>query len=219
VHAAWMIRFVPGQFRDRLTGAAAVLLVPAVVGMNEVVMLLMVVSYGLLLLASILDGRRRIAVIAAATLVVALASGAVVWLAPGNSVRSAMYPGRHALVRSIALTAAQTLRFGATWATSGSLLLTTVLFLPAAVVIARDAAAFRAISPVRVGALAAGLALIIPIAVFPAYWSTGVLGQHRTISVAFLVFLLLWFTLLIALYAVGALPEPAGLIVDRRVRM
>src|SRR5262249_10527183 len=147
------------------------------------------------------------------------ASGAVVWLAPGNSVRSAMYPGRHAVVRSIALTAAQTLRFGATWATSGSLLLTTVLFLPAAVVIARDAAAFRAISPVRVGALAAGLALIIPIAVFPAYWSTGVLGQHRTISVAFLVFLLLWFTLLIALYAVGALPEPAGLIVDRRVRM
>jgi hypothetical protein len=41
--------------------------------------------------------------------------------------------------------------------------------------------------------LVAGMALVVPAAVFPAYWETGTLGQHRTISSAYFVFLVLWF--------------------------
>jgi hypothetical protein len=42
--------------------------------------------------------------------------------------------------------------------------------------------------------LAAGLLLVIPAAVFPAYWETGLLGQHRTVNTAYFAFLVLWFT-------------------------
>jgi hypothetical protein len=39
---------------------------------------------------------------------------------------------------------------------------------------------------------AAGLLLVVPISVFPAYWETGILGQHRTVNTACFVFLVLW---------------------------
>jgi hypothetical protein len=39
---------------------------------------------------------------------------------------------------------------------------------------------------------------VIPAGVFPAVWSTGLLGQHRTVSVAYSAFLALWFVATIA---------------------
>jgi hypothetical protein len=37
------------------------------------------------------------------------------------------------------------------------------------------------------------LLLIIFVCVFPAYWSTGILGQHRTVNTAYFFFIILWF--------------------------
>ena len=37
------------------------------------------------------------------------------------------------------------------------------------------------------------LGIIIFICVFPAYWFTGILGQHRTLNVAYFFFILMWF--------------------------
>jgi hypothetical protein len=202
--------------RARLT--IAVVLLPAVVGMNEVAMMLMISFYAVLFAVAIVEARPRVVAVARLMLAIAIVSGVVVWIAPGNSVRGAMYPVRHELLRSLALTAMQTIRFGAAWTTMGPLLLASFLFLPLAAQIARRAPVFRTITPLDAAALAAGAWLTIPIATFPAYWSTGVLGQHRTTSVAYFVFLLLWFVALTALVAVGRLPTPAASPGDRRVR-
>ena len=35
--------------------------------------------------------------------------------------------------------------------------------------------------------------MVVFICVFPAYWATGMLGQHRTLNVAYLFFLVFWF--------------------------
>src|SRR5262249_3706199 len=107
---------------------------------------------------------------------------------------------------------------GAAWTTSGPLLLASLLFLPLAAEVAERAPVFRAVTPLSATAMAAGAVLTIPIATFPVYWSTGVLGQHRTPSVACFVFVLLWFAALTGLVATGRLPAPTGLIADRRVR-
>jgi hypothetical protein len=149
---------------------------------------------------------------------VAVVSGLVVWVAPGNNVRSAMYTVRHDLARSLVLTALQTSRFGADWATSGPLVLASLLYLPVGASLARRASIFRAMTRFDVAALGVCACLTIPIAVFPPYWATGVLGQHRTTSAMYLVFLLVWFALLTALFAAGALQAPAGLVADRRLR-
>ena len=39
---------------------------------------------------------------------------------------------------------------------------------------------------------------VIFICVLPAYWSTGILGQHRTLNVAYILFIPLWFINLMA---------------------
>jgi hypothetical protein len=198
--------------------AIAWLLLLAVAGMNEVAMLLMAAFYAVLLVAGLVDGRRRVAVAAGVMLAGAVASGLVVWLAPGNGVRSAMYPVRHNMVRSLALTALQTVRFGAEWTTSGPLILASLLYLPTGASLARRTPIFRAMTRFDVATLALCACLTIPIAVFPPYWATGVLGQHRTTSVTYMVFLLVWFTVLTAVFADGELPAPTGLIADRRLR-
>jgi hypothetical protein len=51
--------------------------------------------------------------------------------------------------------------------------------------------------------LAAGMLMTVPIATFPAYWETGLLGQHRTIDVAYFAFLLLGFAAVSSWLAAG----------------
>src|SRR5262249_41882900 len=112
---------------DRLMlGLAGVLLI-AVAGFNEVVMLMMLLLYAVWFAWGVRErsaDRFRIAGFFAVILVCA----AAVLLSPGNAVRQSMYSGvRHQLVRSAGWTALQTLRFGANWLSSGALLAAAIL--------------------------------------------------------------------------------------------
>src|SRR5581483_4085417 len=119
--------------------------------------------------------------------------GLLVLLAPGNAVRQSEYVGvRHELGRSLFWTLLQTLRFGATWVASGPLLLATVLFV-STIGRWRESQGAAVRSQRWWPALAVGMLILIPAATFPAYWETGTLGQHRTVDVAYFVFLVLWF--------------------------
>jgi hypothetical protein len=91
------------------------------------------------------------------------------------------------------MTILQTLRFLSDWISSGLLLLATVLFLPLAEkwIRARPLDSRRAKQYLWLSV--AGVLLVIPAAVFPAYWETGVLGQHRTVNEAYSAFLFVWF--------------------------
>jgi hypothetical protein len=124
----------------------------------------------------------------------------------------------------MALTAMQTVRFAFEWATSGTLLLATALFLPIARRIVAALPQWRRLTARQTGALAAAPFFAIPAGVFPPVWATGVLGQHRTVGVAYSAFLILWFVAVIALEARGVWPvmtdrAPRGLAIALTVAL
>jgi len=188
LHLACVIRYC--RTGSGWTLAAACALLVAAIGFNEVTMLMLGVLYAVLLawsLSARLEHRASFGLL----LAVSIVAGAIVVLSPGNAARAAMYPARHQLVRSLGMTLLQTLRFVGDWVSNGPLLLASAAFLPMAGAFA------RVIDPRRARACVwlsiAGLALVVPIAVFPPYWAQGILGQHRTVNVAWCAFVLLWF--------------------------
>lgn len=199
---AWLIRSAVRGRRLALVPAALMLVVIA--GFNEVAMLILAVLHALWLWTATRDedADRTMPALMLAAIVV---GGLLVLLAPGNAVRQSEYVGvRHELGRSLFWTLLQTLRFGATWVASGPLLLATVLFV-STIGRWRESQGAAVRSQRWWPALAVGMLILIPAATFPAYWETGTLGQHRTVDVAYFVFLVLWFVAA-GLWADGASP-------------
>ena len=125
----------------------------------------------------------------------AVALALVMILAPGNAVRGAMFPARHDVLLTLSHAVLQTARFTLLWVVSPALLLVSWLFL-------RHRWHQRAEGSLA-SALGVGpwVALVLPflvvfITMLLPYWSTGMLGQHRTVNVALLAFLPLWFVAL-----------------------
>ena len=177
---------------DRMSLALAFLMLAALIGFNEVVMVLLLALYGALLAWSVAEGlpvRRLLAGIFAFSVLCAL----FVMFSPGNATRQSMFPAHHQLARSLGMSALQTLRFVGDWAASGSLLLATVIFVPIADRLCGPLSQNPRLIRHCLWMSAAGLLLVVPISVFPAYWETGILGQHRTVNVAYFAFLILWF--------------------------
>ena len=114
-------------------------------------------------------------------------------LSPGNGTRQAMFPAHYQLAHSVGMSALQTLRFVSDWASSGTLLLATVVFAPMAAKLLGQHAQNPRRARWGFWLSVAGLLLVVPLGVFPAYWETGILGQHRTVNAAHFVFLILWF--------------------------
>jgi hypothetical protein len=201
--------------RQRASGTIARDLVAAsallffVVGMNEIAMLLAIAFYAAFAAFAAIRGERAAARAAFVSLGTAVLAGLAVWLAPGNAVRAGFYSTRHELIRSVAMTIVQTIRFGAAWATSGTLLLATIVFLPVAVRIAAAHAFWRRLPRREFIAFLVAPFAAIPIGLFPPFWATGLLGQHRTVSVAYSAFLALWFVAVVAVAGRNLIPAAA----------
>jgi hypothetical protein len=134
----------------------------------------------------------------------------LVMLSPGNGTRRSMYPAHYQLAHSVGMSALQTLRFVGDWASSGSLLLATLLFAPLARKLWSRSAQTPRIAKAAFWLSVAGLVLVVPVGVFPAYWETGILGQHRTVNTAHFAFLLLWF-LAVSMWVVSGNRHAAAL--------
>ena len=123
-------------------------------------------------------------------LAVTAACAVAVVVSPGNTVRQALYATvHHRFLYSAGMTALQTLRFSVDWVSERCVAARdrTVRAVGREVGASPGAAA---LAPPLVADLAvvAGLLLVIPAAVFPAYWETGILGtasnrQHRLFRV------------------------------------
>jgi uncharacterized protein DUF6056 len=195
LHLTLVVRYVSRDHHtvgDRLSLALAFLLLAALIGFNEVVMAMMLALYGALVTWSLLDGQHS-RLLFGELLAFAGLCALLVMVSPGNVTRQSMFPAHYQFLRSIGMSALQTLRFVSDWASSGSLLLATVVFAPMAAKLWDG----RAQNPQRVRQgfwlSVAGLLLVVPVSVFPAYWETGILGQHRTVNTAYFAFLILWF--------------------------
>ncbi len=118
----------------------------------------------------------------------------VVILAPGNAVRNSYFTGQnHRLLYSLLISAAQEARFLLKWFSNPALILGTILFIPFAARLSERCEPFKSRFNLHP---AIGLLLLLGtvyLGFFPAYWSTGLLGQHRSVNLVFFLFLIGWF--------------------------
>ena len=179
-----------GSFAIRWT-TAQVFLIIFIAGCNELHMAFLVLLHLVLFVFSFRRNRKFDPVVIG-LLLVSLACAAVVFAAPGNDTRGALFPHRHEFLRTFGYAFAQTARFTGTWL----FLSTGVLFSLALVIHQR---AFGANSQLHSVLLKMNkwLAMVLPFAlVFVAmvvtYWPTGLLGQYRTVNVALFYFIPTW---------------------------
>ncbi len=120
----------------------------------------------------------------------------IVIASPGNEIRSGMFQNRHRFFYSLGMALLQEVRFVATWVTNPAFILTTILSLPVLDKIIEKNYLLKNhffIHPIVTTILFFGLMLC---GLFPPYWATGMLGQHRSVNVACFFFLIGWFVLL-----------------------
>lgn len=173
------------------------LLVVIIAGCNELHMALMV-GLHLSLLLFTYRRKRKLDPVLIALLLVSVACAVVVFAAPGNDTRGALFPHRHELFRTIGYALAQTARFSGTWL----FISTGVLFSLALVIFHRSLTSNNEFQSFLLR-MNKWLALVLPFALVflsmvVTYWPTGLLGQYRTVNVALFCFIPAWcFALLV----------------------
>lgn len=117
----------------------------------------------------------------------------VLVLAPGNILRESYYPNKHQFFHSLIYSLAQTVRFSVKWILSPTLLMASILFIGFYDKKIKHITLFKESFYLNKWASLFILFSTIFVCVFPPYWATGILGQHRTVNVAFFFFLIIWF--------------------------
>jgi hypothetical protein len=113
----------------------------------------------------------------------------IVLFAPGNQIRMSHFDNTHNLIYSATMTVMQMLRFTFYWFFSISNMIFVLLLI--AVKPAIKQALKKGIEKPPVLLLLFMYILLLFTSIFPAYWSTGMMGQHRTVNLAYQFFLIL----------------------------
>jgi hypothetical protein len=186
-----------GRTRPVTGVGIAALLTVVICGMNEQHMLLTVAGY-ILLAARAWRKRRGTRWTWTLLLSVACLCGCIVLFAPGNAVRAQYFEGTHRFWSSAGMTVLQTGRFTGQWLLSPALWALTALYLSLhhrlRIHVPLLAQGFH-LRPITALSLLLGATALC---VFPAYWSMGMLAQHRTLNVACSIWIPLWFVFLAA---------------------
>lgn len=164
-----------------------------IAGFNEIIMLIMLVFH--FLIAALHFQRKSTSGLWFFGFFLASLLGfLIVYFAPGNKIREAYFIGEsHRLGHSLVYTLLQIIRFVIDWLSSGVLVLLSLIYLfllkrfqPIYKIFQNQFYMNKWISLIA-------LFLVVFLAIFPAYWSTGIMGQHRTVNTAYFFFILLWF--------------------------
>ena len=126
--------------------------------------------------------------------------GCLVYFAPGNENRGDSFEENHQFFHSFFYSGAQTIRFFTTWLAAGTILIASLVYYPIHKKISDEIPLLKSsfyVSPLIAFLLSLS---IIFISAFLPYWSTGILGQHRTMNIAFFFFILSWFIFLTSFY-------------------
>lgn len=162
------------------------------IGFNEVIMIALL-CFSLIFLFIVHKNRLENKALANYLFLVTLVFSSFVYFAPGNLVRESYFPNNHDIIHSIVFSIAQSIRFFLDWISSAPLLLLSILFFYLNKNLSKNIKLFSVsfyLSPFYSSLL---LLIVIFISVFPAYWATGILGQHRTLNVAYYLFVITWF--------------------------
>ncbi len=166
----------------------------AAVGFNEVQMLLLLIFHVACLPFVLKQKKMETGMLIFIS--ICFVSCLFVLFAPGNAIRRTMlhsnFENNHQLVHSLRYTFLQTGRFIWEWISNIPFIISSLLLL----LISsshRDKFFLLSKNPFKPVVSLLLLAGIVAACIFPAYWETSILGQHRTVNVACFFFLLWWF--------------------------
>lgn len=163
-----------------------------IIGLNEVIMLNLLFFSFLSLYISYrnkLKSKNFLFLLFAFT----LAFSALVYFAQGNSTREQLFSNNHNFVSSIVNSTIQTFRFIFEWISSLPLIIASFFYFFINKQLSDKESIFKNsyyLTPLISVSL---LFISVFICIFPAYWATGILGQQRSVNVAYFLFLILWF--------------------------
>lgn len=185
-YAGLLIRYRRGNYllNKSVHFVATGILLFLAMGFNEVQTLLLL-SFHFLYAAQAVIRKKKISGMKVLILLIAVSGAGIMIFSPGNEVRSAYYDVNHRLFHSLGYSFLQSIRFSMSWILDPALLL--FIFWSAGKNIL-DPTAEKLNVPAWMFALIGGW--IVFACAFPAYWSTDILGQHRTINTACLFFIM-----------------------------
>lgn len=193
--ASWLRTYRVPHDRHSRWLIVNVLLAMIIAGCNEVHMVLMVLLHAALVWlrwrsAGKVDRRMVIA------LVFACLAAVVMVAAPGNAGRGAQFPHKHELGHTLLWGGLQTGRFLLTWIASPALLITSIAYLSLGAHLRQQLGIFFYVLRLPVRTILLLVLVMVFVTMALPYWSTGLLGQHRTANAALLFFIPVWFALL-----------------------
>ena len=133
-------------------------------------------------------------------LITSIIFGCIVFFAPGNKTRESFFPNNHMLLSSLSSTFAQIIRFSTEWISSAPLIFVSIIYFEINKILSEQLTMFNKSFYLKPYMSIFLLFIAIFIGVFPPYWSTGLLGQHRTLNTSYFLFILVWFINLTVLY-------------------
>lgn len=171
---------------------ACCLLIAAIVGSNETAMLMVGLAVFLVTINLWLDKHEERWTWVLFCLVTMVSASALI-LAPGNSVRASLLPaGQHRFFYSLSMSLRQEVSFLLIWCSNLAFILGTLFFIPIAAGLSEKVSFSKRI---RIHPVLSSLVLLMVVfsGLFPAYWTMGMMGQHRTVTTVYFFFLIGWF--------------------------
>ncbi|OFX57740.1 MAG: hypothetical protein A2046_13605 [Bacteroidetes bacterium GWA2_30_7] len=116
-----------------------------------------------------------------------------VYFAPGNSTRESLFSNNHNLVSSLINSTIQTFRFIFEWISSLPLIIMSVFYYFINRQLSDKEVIFKNSFYLKPSYSIIIIFIVVFICIFPAYWATGILGQQRSVNVAYFLFIIFWF--------------------------
>ena len=164
------------------------------IGINEILFLISF-TFQLYLLWKWYSKNKKIDMFLTTILCASLLFITISYFAKGNSIRAAHYPNQHQLVHSLLFTTAQMVRFLLEWLNSSVIFLITILYVFGFYNYVSYLPVFKNSFKLHISHIIIFILAVLFYSIFLPYWATGILGQHRTINIAYFFFIILWFAL------------------------
>lgn len=217
-YTGMVIRYLQGNFIiNRLFHfVISVILLFISIGFNEVQMSLFMFVHFTVWIS--LKKQERFKSVWFPLLLLCMLFSGIMFFAPGNHGRESFFPDNHNLLHSLLMTALQMPRFFFSWISYAPLWIGTILFAPVSLILTKESDFFRKLGQMNPLIFFCFLWGVLFFCIFPAYWSTAILGQHRTLNTACFFFVLVWLAFIHSVYSRNNLAEKASVALNPRLK-
>ncbi|PCI98994.1 MAG: hypothetical protein COB15_04850 [Flavobacteriales bacterium] len=185
--------------RCLIRGVPLIILLFFVCGFNEVLTLLVLFLLSIITIVFYKNQLERKSLVVI-QLLFAILFASILIFAPGNGFRGDAYVEAYNFTHSLSYSILQVARFSFYWIVSIPLIIASIFYFEINKKMRKENVVFQNSFYLNRWLSLLFLFTVTFICVFPPYWLTGILGQHRTLNVAYAFFLPFWFVNLTVWY-------------------